>query len=174
MKVGIIGSGIVGRVLATAFLIEGNEVMLGSRNVSKDEVVKWKNENSSGKTGNFSDTAIFGDLLVLATAGTVIAEAIKLAGLKNFNGKVIIDATNPFAAAPPQNGVLEFFTSMDESLMEQIQRVIPEAKVVKAFNSVGNALMYKPDYSGVNPTMFICGNDDGAKHFVVHSWIYPQ
>ena len=166
MKIGILGSGVVGQVLATGFLKEGHTVMLGTRNTSKDEVVKWKTVNASGQTGSFEETARFGELLVLATGGSVTADAIKLAGSEHFANKVVIDATNPIAAAPPVNGVLKFFTSLDESLMEQIQRIIPEAKLVKAFNSVGNAFMYKPNFPGGIPTMFICGNDDAAKKTV--------
>jgi len=163
MKIGILGSGIVGRVLATAFLKEGYDVMLGTRDTAKDEVVKWKNENPSGDTGTFEETAGFGELLLLATGGSVTEEAIKLAGVDNLKNKVVIDATNPIAAAPLQNGVLKFFTNLDESLMERIQKLIPGAKLVKAFNSVGNAFMYKPSFPGGPPIMFICGNDDGAK-----------
>jgi 8-hydroxy-5-deazaflavin:NADPH oxidoreductase len=166
MKTGIIGSGIVGRVLATAFLSEKHEVMLGTRDIAKDEVVKWKNENSNGKTGSFKEAAEFGEILVLATAGSVAESAIRLAGEKNFSNKVIIDATNPIAATPPQQGVLKFFTNLDESLMERLQQLIPQAKLVKAFNSVGNAFMYKPKFPGGTPTMFICGNDPDAKKIV--------
>lgn len=166
MRTGILGSGIVGRVLASAFLKEGHEVMLGTRDTSKDEVVKWKDENPAGKTGVFDETAKFGELLVLAMGGSVAEDAIRLAGVANFKNKTVIDATNPIAAAPPDNGVLKFFTNLDESLMERIQKLLPEAKLVKAFNSVGNALMYKPNFRGGQPTMFICGNDAGAKKTV--------
>jgi predicted dinucleotide-binding enzyme len=166
MKIGIIGSGIVGRVLATAFLREGNEVMLGTRNTSKPEVVKWKGDNENGDTGTFADTAAFGDLLVLATSGPVTETAVQLAGIKNFNGKTVIDATNPIAAAPPVNGVIQYFTGPNESLMEKLQALVPEANFVKSFNSVGNAMMYQPNYNGIKPTMFICGNNDEAKKTV--------
>lgn len=166
MKIGIIGSGVVGRVLATAFLKEGNAVMLGTRDIKKEDVVKWKEENNSGKTGTFDETAKFGELLVLATGGSITKEAILLAGTANFTGKVVIDATNPIAAAPPVNGVIQFFTGPNESLMEKLQQQVPEAKLVKAFNSIGNALMYKPQLPGGTPTMFICGNDDEAKKTV--------
>src|SRR5262245_34302636 len=111
MKTGIIGSGIVGRVLASAFLDEGYEVMLGNRNTAKEEVVKWKEVNPSGQTGSFADAASFGELLVLATAGTVTEEAIKLACASNFSGKTIIDTTNPISKDPPENGVLKYFTT---------------------------------------------------------------
>ncbi len=166
MKIGIIGSGIVGRVLATAFLNEGHEVMLGTRDTSKEEVVSWKAGNAGGQTGQFAETAAFGQLLVLAVGGTVAEEAIRQSGPENFSGKVVIDATNPIAPEAPENGVLKFFTSYNESLMEKLQKEVPEAKLVKAFSSVGNALMYKPQFAEGKPTMFICGNDDEAKHTV--------
>jgi 8-hydroxy-5-deazaflavin:NADPH oxidoreductase len=167
MKIGIIGSGIVGQVLAKAFLSEGHEAMLGTRNTSKEEVVKWKKDNPKGQTGNFEETAKFGELLVLATGGSVTEEAIRLAGVSNFKNKTVIDTTNPIAAAPPDNGVLKYFTTLEDSLMERIQKQLPDAKVVKAFNSVGNAFMYKPKFPGGIPTMFICGNDDAAKKTVI-------
>lgn len=163
MKIGIIGSGTVGQVLAKAFSDEGNEVMLGTRNVEKPEVVKFKADNPSIATGNFEKTATFGELLVLATGGAVTEEAIKLAGASNFSGKIVIDTTNPIAKEPPVNGVLKYFTTLDDSLMERIQKWLPDAKLVKAFNSVGNGLMYRPGFKGGPPTMFICGNDEEAK-----------
>ena len=166
MRIGIIGSGPVGRVLGKAFLSEGHEVMLGTRNTSKEEVVKWKTENPKGKTGTFEETAKFGDVLVLATNGLATEEIIKRTGVNNFNEKVVIDATNPIAAVPPTNGVLHYFTTLEESLMERIQKQVPNAKVVKAFNIVGNTFMYKPNFPGGKPSMFICGNDDGAKKTV--------
>jgi predicted dinucleotide-binding enzyme len=166
MKIGIIGSGIVGQVLAKAFTSEGHYVKLGTRNTSKEEVVKFKAANSAITIGSFAETAQSGELLVLATGGSVTEEAIKLAGIENFSGKVIIDATNPIAAAPPVNGVLQFFTGPNESLMERLQSLLPRAKLVKAFNSVGNAFMYKPNFPGGIPTMFIAGNDDAAKKTV--------
>lgn len=166
MKIGIIGTGIVGRVLASAFLSEGHQVVLGTRDTGKAEVVKWKRENASGETGSFAEAAAFAELIVLATGGTVTEAAIRLAGIENFTGKTVIDATNPIAAVPPVNGVLQFFTGPNESLLEKIQAQLPKANIVKAFNSVGNGYFYKPDFNGVKPTMFICGNDEAAKQTV--------
>jgi predicted dinucleotide-binding enzyme len=163
MKIGIIGSGTVGQVLAKAFLSEEHEAMLGTRDTSKQQVVNWRKENPKGQVGNFEESAKFGELLVLATKGSATADIIKMAGIENFSGKVVIDATNPIAPAPPENGVLKFFTDLNSSLMEQVQKLVPEAKFVKAFNSVGNGAMYKPKFPGGKPTMFICGNDDDAK-----------
>jgi len=166
MRIGIIGSGEVGQTLGTAFLTEGHEVMLGTRNPGKEEVKKWKQANPKGQCSTFGVTAQFGDLLVLAVAGSAAEAAIKQAGTSHFTNKVLIDVTNPIAAAAPQDGVLSFFTKPDESLMEQLQKLIPQAKLVKAFNSVGNAQMYKPTVKGGPPTMFICGNDESAKKTV--------
>lgn len=163
MKIGIIGSGVVAQVLGKAFISEGNEVMMGSRDPKKDAIIKWKAANPTAKTGSFSDAAAFGELLVLATAGHGAVQALEVAGMKNLEGKVIIDVTNPISDAPPVNGVLKFSTSLDHSLMEDLQRLVPKAKFVKAFNSVGNARMYKPVFKEGKPSMFICGNDEGAK-----------
>lgn len=166
MKVGVLGSGIVGRVLATAFISEGHQVMLGTRNISKEEVIQWQKENPKALLGSFQDTAQFGELIVLAVGGLVVEDAIQLAGKEHFFEKIVIDTTNPIAAVPPENGVLKYFTSLESSLMERIQSLLPDAKLVKAFNSVGNAFMYKPNFKEGTPTMFICGNDEEAKQTV--------
>ena len=166
MKIGIIGSGIVGRVLATAFISEGHEVMLGTRNISKAEVVKWQKANPSGQVGVFAEAARFGELIVLATAGSAAEDVVRMAGPDRFANKIVIDTTNPIASAPPVNGVLRCFTTLDDSLMERLQRLAPKAKFVKAFNTVGNDFMYKPSFKEGKPTMFICGNDDAAKKHV--------
>lgn len=163
MKVGILGSASVGQALGKAFLTEGNEVMIGTRDTSKDSLVKWQEENSTAKLGSFADTAKFGELIVLAVSGDVADKVIELAGKENFSNKVVIDTTNPIAKAPPENGVLKLFTGPNNSLMEDLQKLLPDAKFVKAFNSIGNAVMYKPKFSGTKPTMFICGNDEDAK-----------
>jgi 8-hydroxy-5-deazaflavin:NADPH oxidoreductase len=166
MKIGIIGSGIVGQVLSNAFFSEGHQVQLGTRNTQKEEVVKFNTANPHISIGTFAETAQFGELLVLATGGLVTAEAVQLAGISNFSGKVVIDATNPIAAAPPVNGVLQFFTGPNESLLEKLQALLPEAHLVKAFNSVGNAVMYKPSFVNNTPSMFIAGNNEAAKKTV--------
>ena len=166
MKIGIIGSGVVGQVLGKAFLSEGHDVMLGTRNTSKDEVIKWKKENPAGQLGSFQETAQFGQIIVLCVSGLAAENAIELAGKAHFSQKVVIDATNPIAAVPPDNGVLKFFTTLEDSLMERLQKILPDAWLVKAFNSVGNALMYKPAFKEGPPTMFICGNNKPAKEKV--------
>jgi 8-hydroxy-5-deazaflavin:NADPH oxidoreductase len=163
MKVGIIGSGQVGQVLATAFMKEGHEAMIGTRDLAKEAIVQWKANNPAGQIGSFAQAAAFGELIVLAAQGDAAQDAVAQAGINNLAGKTVIDATNPIKKGPPVNGVLEFFTGPNESLMEKLQQQAPDAHFVKAFNSVGNHLMYKPDFGGTQPTMFICGNNAAAK-----------
>ena len=164
-KAGILGSGIVGRVLAAGFIKHGYDVMIGTSDPSK--LRDWLLIDGAGaQIGSFEEVADHGDLLVLAVKGTAAKEVLEKANKLNLNGKTVIDATNPIADAPPINGVLQFFTSLDDSLMEQLQRAFPEAHFVKAFNSIGNAYMVNPDFGGEMPTMFICGNDGKAKEEV--------
>ena len=164
MKVGILGSGDVGKALAGGFLKHGHDVMMGTR--SGDKLADWAKQNPRGKVGSFADAARSADLVILAVKGTVAPSALREAGAANLAGKPVIDACNPIADAPPVNGVLKFFTNLDESLMERLQREFPSARFVKAFNSVGNALMINPQLKGGPPTMFICGNDEAAKKTV--------
>ena len=161
-RIGVIGSGVVGQMLAGGFVKHGFETMVGSREPGKlrEWVVK---AGSLAKAGAVQEAARFGDIVVLAVKGTAAEETVRLAGPETLAGKVVIDATNPIAEAPPTNGVIKFFTSLDESLMERLQRVAPKARFVKAFSCVGNALMVNPKLPGGPPTMFICGNDANAK-----------
>jgi predicted dinucleotide-binding enzyme len=161
-KVGVIGSGIVGQVLAAGFAKHGFETMIGSRNPGN--LAEWAAGTvPEVATGTVEETARSADIVVLAVKGTAAGEAVRLAGRDALAGKTVIDATNPIADAPPERGVLKFFTDLDSSLMELLQEAAPEAHFVKAFNSVGNALMINPDLPGGPPTMFICGNDAAAK-----------
>ena len=163
MKTGIIGSGIVGQVLAAGFLKHGHEAMLGTRDPKKPDVQKWLAATPGARVGTFADAAKFADLAVLATAGSAAESALELAGPAHLSGKTLIDATNPIAEKPPVEGVLSYFTGPNDSLGERVQAKAPEAHVVKAFNSVGNALMINPSFEQGTPTMFLCGNDAGAK-----------
>lgn len=161
-KIGIIGSGTVGQLLANGFLKNGYEVKIGTRNT--DKLKDWLEKAGSGASvGSFNEAAKFGDIIVLATLGTAAIDALKLANESNLENKVIIDATNPISTDPPEEGVIRFFTKMNESLMERLQSQYPKARFVKAFNSVGAHLMVEPDFDGIMPTMFIAGNDDDAK-----------
>jgi predicted dinucleotide-binding enzyme len=161
-KIGIVGSGIVGQTLANGFVKHGYDVMIATNTASKREELKSKTKGKA-KIGSFEDAAKFGEVIVLATKGAAAEAALKAAGMANLKGKTVIDTTNPIADAPPVHGVLQYFTSQNESLMERLQKIAPEARFVKCFSCIGNALMVNPDFNGIKPTMFICGNHDGAK-----------
>jgi predicted dinucleotide-binding enzyme len=161
-KIGIVGSGIVGQTLANGFVKHGYDVVLGTNTASKREQLQAKT-NGKAKIGSFEDAAKFGDVVVLATKGMAAEAAVNAAGIANLAGKTVIDTTNPIADAAPVNGVLQYFTSVNDSLMERLQKLAPEAHFVKSFSCIGNALMVNPDFNGARPTMFICGNDEGAK-----------
>jgi 8-hydroxy-5-deazaflavin:NADPH oxidoreductase len=161
-KAGILGSGTVGKTLATGFLKHGYEVKIGSGH--PDKLADWKSsagENAS--TGSFSDAAKFGDIIVLAVKGSAAIKVIEEAGAANLAGKTVLDTTNPIADAPPENGVLKFFTNFDESLMEQLQKKYTIINFVKTFSSAGSAVMVNPSFKEGKPSMFICGNNEGAK-----------
>jgi predicted dinucleotide-binding enzyme len=160
MNVGILGSGVVGTTLGTGFLKHGHTVMIGTREAKK--LADWQRQNPAGKVGSFAEAAGFGEVIVLAVKGSAALDAVRLGG-PALAGKVIIDTTNPIADAPPVGGVLKFFTSLEESLLERLQRAHPDVRFVKAFSSVGNAKMVDPVFAGGRPTMFICGNDAPAK-----------
>jgi predicted dinucleotide-binding enzyme len=164
-KIGIIGSGAVGQALATGFLKYGYQVMIGSRDLSK--LAEWKSKSGEGGSiGTFAETAEFGEIIVLATKGSAALDALQLAGKANLSGKTIIDTTNPIADTPPENGVLNFYTELNNSQMERLQKAFPDANFVKAFNSIGSGLMINPDFGSEKPTMFICGNNKEARHEV--------
>lgn len=163
MKVGILGSGDVAKALGRGFLEEGHEVMLGSREPAK--LAAWVRENGKGaSSGTFSETAAFGEAVALAVQGTKSVDAIRTAGVDHFKGKIVLDATNPLdmsGGAPPK-----LVGGLGTSSGELNQKALPGAFVVKAFNTVGNALFHKPEFAGGPPDMFICGDDAGAKERV--------
>ena len=162
-KIGVIGSAVVGQTLSQGFKKHGYDVRIGSRSPDK---LKDFTASSGVAAGTFADVAAWADALVLAVSGEAAEDALKLAGEKNVGGKVIIDATNPIAKAAPVDGVIQYFTGPNSSLMERLQAAFPRARFVKAFNSVGSARMIDPQFAQGKPTMFYCGNDTDAKAFV--------
>jgi predicted dinucleotide-binding enzyme len=162
VKVGILGSGDVGKSFARAFGALGHEVVIGSRSPEKlSDFVGGEGDRVT--SGTFEEAARSGDLIVLATHGMATEEAMTMAGKSNFDNKVVIDATNPLDQS---GGIPRLAVGHTDSLGEQIQRSIPNARVVKAFNTVGNPLFFKPELPGGPPDMFIGGNDADAKKVV--------
>jgi 8-hydroxy-5-deazaflavin:NADPH oxidoreductase len=159
-KVGVIGSGQVGQILADGFLKHGHEVMRGSREPAK--LADWKKRaGAKASTGTVAETARYGQIIVLAVKGLAAEDAVAQCG-DALDGKIVLDTTNPIADAPPTNGVLRYFTGPNESILERLQKRAPQARFVKAFSSVGSALMINPKLPS-KPSMFICGNDGAAK-----------
>lgn len=161
MKIGILGTGDVGKALGRGFLALGHEVMMGSRSANSPKATEWARQSGTeAHAGTFTQAVDFGEVVVLATLGTVTEDAIRLAGTERFKGKLVLDTTNPleFSEKGPR-----LLGGVGDSAGEKHQRLIPHALVVKVFNTVGNALMFQPRFSGGRPDMFLCGNDEGAK-----------
>lgn len=154
----IVGTGQVGQRLAHGFATHGYDVTIASR--EGKTVEGW-----TGNVGKTSQVVGSADIVVLAVKGVAVEAVVKGIASK-LKGKTVIDVTNPLADIPPENGVLKYITTLDQSLMERLQKLAPDAHFIKAFNSVGNAFMVNPDFGGIKPTMFICGNDAGAKKTV--------
>jgi predicted dinucleotide-binding enzyme len=165
MRIGILGTGVVGRTLGTAFTTLGHDVRLGSRHADNKVALTWAGQTGQrASASSFADTAAFGELLVLATLGTANRSALEMAGSENFGGKIVIDATNPLEF--PEGRLPRLAISGEDSGGERVQAQLPEAFVVKAFNTVGSAHMFRPDFPGGPPDMFVCGDDGAAKERV--------
>jgi len=160
MKIGIIGSGGVAQTLGTGFLTKGHEVMLGTRDTSK--LVEWITKSgANASVGSFADAAKFGEVVLVSVLGDAALSALNLAGEANFKGKTVIDLTNPLdfsGGLPPK-----FTATVGASLGEQIQKALPDANVVKAFNTIGASVMVDPKFGDDTATQFIAGNDEAAK-----------
>jgi len=166
MKIGILGSGMVGQQLGLGLIKSGYEVKIGTRN--PDKLEEWqKRAGKAGLVGSFAETATFGELMILATkwANDSTLKVIELAGKKNFKGKVVIDVTNPLEfeaeGKPPYPAV-----GYPESGGSIVQRWLPESKVVKAFNTITAYYMANPKLEEGIPTLFICGDDKLANDTV--------
>jgi len=165
MKIGILGTGEVGQVLGAGFANLGHEVKMGSRDPNQEKVKAWVNKTGAkASSGAFAEAAAYGELVVLCTLWAGTENVIRLADPRNLAGKVVIDTINPLdfsAGVPPKLAI-----GHTDSAGEQVQRWLPDSRVVKAFNTVGNPHMIKPEFPGGPPDMFICGNDDQAKETV--------
>jgi predicted dinucleotide-binding enzyme len=160
MKVGILGTGDVGKAIGNGFIALGHEVMMGSRKAGNDKAKAWvASAGKKAREGSFKDAAKFGEIVALCALGTASEEIVRGVA-PELKGKTLWDATNPldFSTGSPRLAIVGH-----DSLGEHVQKAAPGAKVVKCFNTVGNALMFKPKLAGGPPTMFIAGNDEAAK-----------
>jgi 8-hydroxy-5-deazaflavin:NADPH oxidoreductase len=162
MKIGVLGTGDVGRRLGAGLATRGHEVMMGSRDVDNEKLTAWvRTSGPNARGGSFAEAARFGEVIILATLWSGTENAIRLATPEAFANKVVLDATNPLVFTPGAPPSLAL--GHTDSGGEQVQRWIPNARVVKAFNTVGNAHMVDPDFPDGPPDFFICGNDGAAK-----------
>lgn len=176
MKIAIIGTGTVGRTLASKLVELNHEVTLGTRNVvdkltstAKDlygnpSFVEWHKANSKIKLGTFADSASFGELVINATNGSNSVTALIQAGTKNLSGKVLIDISNPLDFSSGMPPSLLAGLSNTNSLGEEIQKTFPDAMVVKTLNTMWCGLMVNPKLIGNGDHInFISGNNEEAK-----------
>jgi len=164
MKIGVLGTGMVGEAIATKLVAIGHDVVMGSRSATGEKVVAWAKATGKGKAGTFAEAAAHGEVVFNCTNGTATLEVLKAAGAANLKGKVLVDVANPLdfsKGMPPSLWVCNI-----DSLGEQVQRAVPEARVVKALNTVNCEVMVKPSLVPGDHDLFICGNDAAAKAVV--------
>ncbi len=166
MKIGILGTGIVGATLGTKLVAIGQEVKMGGRDAGNEKAAAWAKANGQGAShGTFADAAKFGEVVLNCTAGKNSLDALKLAGATTLNGKILMDVANPLdfsRGMPPTLTVCN-----TDSLGEQIQRAFPTTRVVKVLNTVSSIVMVNPSLVPGKHDLLICGNDSDAKGRVI-------
>lgn len=167
MKIGILGSGSVGKTIGAGLAALGHTITIGTRSPTRADVAEWVKTNAGGvSAGTLAEAARFGEIIFLCTKGEGTLQALHLADPSNFRGKIVVDISNPldFSKGMPPSLLPQFANT--NSLGEEVQKALPEAKVVKSLNIVNCEVMVNPRKSGGDPTMFVCGNDSAAKHTV--------
>ncbi|GBC85973.1 hypothetical protein HRbin11_02440 [bacterium HR11] len=165
MKIGVLGTGMVGQAIGSKLIQLGHEVKMGSRTADNEKARRWVKANGPrASQGTFADAAAFGEVLFHCTAGATSLDALRMAGADHLRGKILIDIANPLdfsGGMPPTLAICN-----TDSLGEQIQRAFPETRVVKALNTVNSSVMVNPSLVPGDHDAFICGNDPEAKAFV--------
>jgi predicted dinucleotide-binding enzyme len=165
-RVGVLGTGPAGLAMGHAFVELGHEVMLGSREVPNDSTAEWKAEaGRRGFAGTFAEAAAFGEVVVVAIRGDATEAVLRRVGHEPFGEKVVIDLTNPIDYSKRATPTL--FVGTTDSLGERVQKLLPDARVIKAFNTVGAGLFFRPQIADGRPDMFLAGNDFEARDVVV-------
>ncbi|MBK9731916.1 MAG: NAD(P)-binding domain-containing protein [Chitinophagaceae bacterium] len=165
MNIAILGTGSVGNAIGTKLIQSGHIVKMGSRNAAHEKALAWVNKNgANASTGTFEAAAGFGEIIILCLNGAGTVDALNMAGISNFNGKTVIDITNPldFSKGMPPS----LFIGNTDSLGELVQRTLPEANVVKTLNIVTADVMVNPALVSGKIDMLMCGNDENAKNVV--------
>lgn len=169
MKIGVLGTGMVGQALATKLASLGHDVVMGARDADNPKAVQWAAQQG-GRAGTFADAAAHGEVLINCVGGQHVLTALAGAGAKNLAGKVLMDLSNPLVFSA-QGGLPTLNPVNDDSLGEQIQRAYPEARVVKTLNTLANPLMVDPQrLAGGAHDVFVSGNDPAAKAQVA-AWL---
>jgi len=162
MRVGILGTGMVGATVGSKLIQLGHEVKMGSRSASNENAVQWAKENGGrASTGTFADAAVFGEVVFNCTAGVASLAAIDSAGANNLKGKILVDVANPLDFSKGMPPTLTVCNT--DSLGEQIQKAFPNVRVVKALNTMNCKVMVEPTLVGGEHDVFVCGNDPSAK-----------
>jgi predicted dinucleotide-binding enzyme len=166
MRIGILGTGMVGAAIGTKLVALGHPVRLGARSASSERAAAWATtQGTNASHGTFADAAAFGELVFNCTAGQASLDALTLAGAENLDGKILVDVSNPLdfsRGMPPTLTVCN-----TDSLGEQIQRAFPRARVVKTLNTMNNAVMVNPALVPGEHDVFVSGNDRAAKDQVI-------
>ncbi|MBI5501957.1 MAG: NAD(P)-binding domain-containing protein [Deltaproteobacteria bacterium] len=165
MKIGVLGTGMVGEAIATKLVQAGHEVRMGSRTKANETAVAWAKRNGAkASAGTFADAAGFGEVVFNCTKGEYSLEAVRAAGESTLANKVLVDVANPldFSRGMPPSLLI----SNTDSLGEQIQRALPSTRVVKALNTVNAYIMVSPSNLPGEHNLFLCGNDTAAKRQV--------
>ena len=165
MRIGVLGTGMVGNAIAGRLVALGHTVMMGAREAGNERAQAWVESAGEGASaGSFADAAAFGELVVNCTAGAHSLDALEAAGRENLAGKLLIDVANaldPSGGRPPTLTVAN-----TDSLGEQVQRAFPDAKVVKALNTMNCQVMVDPSRVPGDHAVFVCGDDADAKRQV--------
>lgn len=163
MKLGVLGTGMVGQTIASKLVALGHDVKMGSRSATNEKAAAWvTGTGGKGSAGTFADAAAFGEIVWNCTNGSGSLEAVAAAGADNLRGKLLIDVANPldFSKGMPPH----LFVSNTDSLGERLQAALPDTKVVKTLNTINCQVMVDPSrVAGAEHDVFVCGNDAGAK-----------
>lgn len=163
-NIGVLGTGVVGNAIGSKLVQLGYSVRMGSRSATNEKAAAWAKANGAAAShGTFEDAAKFGEAVFLCTKGDATLDILKLAKPSSFKGKLVVDISNPldFSKGMPPSLIPQFANT--NSLAEEVQRILPDAHVVKTLNIVNCEVMVNPSKSGGNPTMFVSGNEAHAK-----------